>query len=99
MDRLVVAGVADLDEARVLPSTLEPRSATRGYSCARSLILGFLTQIRILSSLLSTIASSANRADGTATYKVKLRRVAASELGKERISNSRFSLTRHPAGA
>jgi len=42
MHRLVVAGVADLGEPRMLPSTLGPRSATSGYSCARSLIPGFL---------------------------------------------------------
>ena len=45
MHRLAVADVADLEQPRMLLCTQAPRSATRGYSCARSLIPGLLIWI------------------------------------------------------
>ena len=55
MDRLVVADVADLGEPENVITNL-PRSATRGYSCARFLVPCFL--IRISSCFVISLRGS-----------------------------------------
>jgi len=82
--RLVVAGVADLDEPRMLPSTLEPRSATR-LQLRAILDPGFSYP-----DSHSTTASSANRADGNSEIEDKSTKGSGERVGKG--ANFKFAL-------
>src|ERR1700738_201486 len=72
MHRLAVADVADPDQPRMLLCTQEPRSATRGYSCARSLIPGLLIWICFVILLSFTWPPARRRGDRSTSFRAAL---------------------------